>query len=208
MKTTVYFIVSLFTMLYCVDAQNTSRHEWRKTFEVLSLQGDMSLFMLNFEKAAITVSERIAFDVDIFRLIRTNGQASLGLHAGYGRVDWPDLDREEKYVNNYGYTAIDYDLLCRYTYLTRYFRYDLLTGLCVRNGEYYEGRMIDGEYVENAVQVSPGLKIGGEITLLLIKPVLALRLKGSMFLFGYKPIEAGAIGLGLVLGWQRDVEDD
>jgi hypothetical protein len=200
----VCLIISLHTMIYSVNAQNTTRYEWQQRFELQSIQGDFTMFLLDWGKAAITVSLTGAADLDFSFISQSDSRTSIGVRLGITRFDWPDLDREEKYVNSDGYSAIDYDLLARYTYLTSYFRYDLLAGLSVRDGKYYEGRFIDGELIVNALQVSPGLKLGGEMMLMLLKPVLALRLKGSMFFFGYKPIEAGAIGLGLVLGWQRD----
>jgi hypothetical protein len=160
---------------------------------------------LNYEKGAVTPSLSIAADVD-FMNCRHLGNASslLGCQIGITHFEWPAITEREKNVSSHGYSGSDYDFLARYTYAYGSLRTDVLAGLTIRDGDYYVGNNVDGEYKVRELRVSPGLKLGGAVTLMLIRPVLALRFKASCFFGGYKPIEGGAFGLGLVLGWQRE----
>jgi len=195
-------------MLSTTYGQRRAGVTWETDVRLLALQGDVAFLILNYYTGAFTLSASLSLDVDFLIHRWRSSSSSLGIQAGNSYFTWPNIYLSDKHTNSEGYNAVDYDLLLRYTVLSARFRVDGLCGVTVRHGSYsqtfkYEWR-VDGKDVE---QNSVGLKIGGALTLMVIKPAVALRLKGSAFFFGHWPVEAGAIGLGLVVGWQRSPED-
>ncbi|MBE0644273.1 MAG: hypothetical protein IH600_09350 [Bacteroidetes bacterium] len=207
MKLPLLILLLLVTGTPKLAAQDTPGTGWQQQLSLLSVQGDFVFAFLNYEKGAITPSLSVAADID-FMNYGHSGKASslLGGRVGYTGFLWPDIEESEKYVNSHGYRANDYDFLARYTYLSGALRTDILAGLTIRDGRYwidYVDRGLESNK-SRELRLSPGLKLGGALTIMLIKPVLALRFKASCFFGGYYPIEGGAFGLALVLGWQRE----
>ena len=185
-----------------IRAQDTSGTGWQRNVSIQAVQADFAIFAVS---STPTYSGSVAVDVDAVALKHPGGSSSLfGFQLGTSYLDWPMPIDGIGYHYNRGYRCTDYDLLLRHTYHISMLRTDVLAGLTVRYGHYYIGRNIDGEYKKKELRRSQGLKLGGGVTLMLIRPVLALRLKASCFFGGYHPIEGGALGLGLVLGWQRE----
>jgi len=195
----------LFACTVAVHGQDSSDAKSGETISLLSIQVDVVAFLLDFKNGPLITSFSCAEDLDFYVKRESAGRESrFGIQIGINWIDWPDMHAEPKNQPAKGYSAIDYDLLGRYTYLTSRIRYDLTAGLTLRNGEYHESSF---SYPRKS-QVSLGVKWGAAGTLMLIRPVLGIRLKASMFFFGHQLLEAGAIGLGLVVGWQRDPEDN
>lgn len=200
--TTVFlFLASVST------AQEHHERRWEAGVHPVSLQGDFALLpIFSSEVHTLTYSASVATNVDFLTMRSVWGSIGVGIHAGASVFRWPNVYKPEKFTFAHGYSAVDYDFLIRSTLLSSRLRVDGLVGMTVRHGTYSwnSGAKWDirgGGYDDwNGV----GLKLGSAITFMVIRPVFALRLKGSMFLFGYKPIEAGAMGLGMVLGWQHD----
>ena len=165
-----------------VCAQDTTAHEW----PLQALQTDFAMYPLGL---SVAFSWSVAVDIDFELHKHANGAVTLyGCQLAFSRFQWPYVEFGEDHF----YDGRDFDLLLRHTY--RYFalRTDIVAGLSIR----------DGDYRELSVTTA-GLKVGGAVTLMLLKPVLALRFKAQGRLFGFKTLEGGALGLGLVFGWQR-----
>ena len=203
------FCVMLLASCACAQAQDSSQVRRAENISLLAIQVELGFFMPDPQEGPLVTSYSFSQDLD-FSVTReaASRQSRLGLQFGITRFEWPDMDAKPKDRLREGYSGVDYDLLGRYTYLMSLFRYDVLAGLTVRDGSYYGNHFDDDLTVPYTSQTSVGFKLGGAVTFMLLRPVIGLRLKGSMFFFGYKPIEAGAIGLGLVVGWQQRPEWD
>jgi hypothetical protein len=194
----------LFACTVAAHGQDSSDVQGGETISLLSLQADVVAFLLDFRNGPLITSISIAEDLDFFVRRESAGiESRFGIQIGINRIDWPDINAEPEKRRAKGYSAVDYDLLGRYTWLTSRLRFDVTAGLTLRDGEYFESSM----FYPRTSQVSLGVKWGAAGTLMLIRPVLGIRLKASMFFFGHQLLEAGAIGLGLVVGWQRSPED-
>jgi hypothetical protein len=194
----------LFACTVAANAQDSSDVRRGEKISFLSMQLDLAFLLLEFWDDPLIMSIAWTQDFD-FVVKRTSAsrQSRFGIQIGINKFNWPDMTAEPKSRSAHGYSAVDYDLLGRYTWLTSRIRYDVTAGLTLRDGEYYQIR----QWHPYQSIVSLGFKVGGAVTVMLIRPVLGIRLRGSMFFFGNNPVEAGAIGLGLVVGWQRSPED-
>ena len=173
--------------------QDTTASAW----PLQAVQVDFALFPMG-TSAALSWSGSV--DIDVFVHKHSGGSVSLfGWQLGFSQFDWPYVEygEDEHYAGN------DYDFLIRHTYRLHRLRTDLITGLSIRDGE-YENTRFGAEFGPREASVSAGIKVGGTITYMFIKPAIGLRLKANCRLFGFDTIEGGALGLGLVLGWQLE----
>jgi len=195
----------LFACTVAAHGQDSSVVQRGEKISLLSIQLDMAFLLLEFWEDPLISSYALTQDFD-FVVKRTSAsrQSRFGIQIGINHFSWPDMTATPKSRLSHGYSAVDYDLLGRYTWLTSRIRYDVTAGLTLRDGTYYQ---IDQFRYPYQSLVSLGFKMGGAVTIMLIRPVLGIKFRGSMFFFGNKPLEAGATGLGLVIGWQRSPED-
>ena len=177
-----------------VCAQDTTAYEW-------SLQGaqvDFAAFPLITLGA---LSWSAAVDIDFGVRKHTDGTATYyGCQIGFSQFDWPYFG----YYEIQHYSGSDVDVLLRYTSRSFPFRTDIVAGLSIRDGAYENTRAAKEFWGQRELSVTAGLKIGGAMTLMVIRPAIAVRFKASCRVFGFKRLEGGALGLGLVVGWQRD----
>jgi hypothetical protein len=194
MKILIFIAVFLTAIHMRVCAQHTTAHVW----PLQALQADCAIFPLGY---SVAVSWSVAVDIDFVQHKHVDGSVTLyGCQLGFSQFDWPYYEFSE--WQNYG--GSDFDLLLRHTYRYFAFRTDLVTGLSIRHGDYENTRTGAEFWGQREESVTAGLKIGGAVTLMLLNPAIALRFKAQGRLFGFKTLEGGALGLGLVLGWQRD----
>ena len=199
-------LVSL-CMVSMTFGQPEAEATWESDVRLLALQGDLVILPLNYTRRGFTISVSLSLDVDFLVHKCGAGSGALGIQAGTSTFLWPNIYRSDKETYSDGYDAVDYDLLLRYTVQSARYRLDGLCGVTIRHGSYSPNFKSYWTTSADVEQSSVGPKIGGAFTLMVIEPAIALRLKGSAFFFGYMPVEAGAIGLGLVVGWQRSPED-
>jgi hypothetical protein len=168
-------------------------------FNFQAVQIDFVVLPLNLQKGAVTISWSGTVNIDLLESPAIK-YGSAGLQLGISQFWWPDISADEKYVHEHGYDGTDYDFLLRYSFPFSSMQADILTGLTIRNAEYYSINSVTG--FEDAI--TWGGKIGGTLTYMLFNPGIGIRFKANCLLFGHKTIEAGQIGLGLVYGWQRE----
>ncbi len=187
------FAALFFTATHArVCAQDTTAYEW----PLQAIQVDFAFVPLSH---SAVLSWSLAVDIDFELRKHADGSVTYyGCQLGFSQFFWPYFHFEPE-----DYSGNDFDLLLRHTY--RYFalRTDIVTGLSIRDGDYENTRTGAEFWGQRESSVTAGLKIGGAVTLMLLKPAIALRFKAQGRLFGFKTLEGGALGLGLVLGWQR-----
>jgi len=192
----IWIVLALLMIAFTssTSAQDTTSNEW----PLQAVQFDFALFPMG---TSFVLSWSGAVDLDFFVAHKhIGGSVSLvGCQLGISQFVWPyvEYDEDERYFGT------DFDLLLRHTYKTYFFRTDIVTGLSIRDGD-YENTRIGIPFGPREESLSAGLKLGGAVTFMLIRPAIAIRFKLSGRFFGFKPIEGGALGLGLVVGWQRD----
>jgi hypothetical protein len=177
-----------------ICAQGTVEYEW----SLQAVQADFAVFPLGFIG---TLSWSGAVDIDFgIRKHADGSEALYGCQIGFSQFDWPYFENLYKHEH---YSGSDVDLLLRYTSRSFPFRTDIIAGLSIRDGD-YKNTHTDAQRGSRERSVTAGLKLGGAMTIMVIRPAIAVRVKASCRVFGFKALEGGALGLGLVLGWQRE----
>ncbi len=212
-----------------LHAQPASQHEPQETREVQSdstAQDDSTGLYTRIRLSSLTIngtflpraidptlappyvySMDALLDLDMYSTRSTSDgmSSAIGLRLGAGWIAWTVGFSEYGHNTYHEYHHIrmqDLDLLSRYSVCSSRFRLDVLLGLTTRFGDHpIQYRTPFSPLTVRSTDAA--LKLGAGYSFALWNPVLSFHIRAGCVLFGYEPIEAASIGIGLSLGYQR-----